>query len=130
MRSLFNKIESVGELLGRGDKSVAALLKNPRGSPMRVGGASKEIVAIITNPVGFLHGILGERHFFVAATRAEQKTAASTKVPLETRENSHAVGSHANFRECIRQDERGLYWNDARNKHDSDGVNIRKIVGY
>ncbi len=59
-------------------------------------------MADVANNVGPLRGVVGKRHFFVAALGAEQEAAASaitTRNP--TRERSHAFGSHACLREGV-----------------------------
>jgi hypothetical protein len=102
VRPLLDKIEQVGKLFGCKGERFAPLLKNPAGSPVRVRRARKEIVAVVTNSVGFFHGVIRERHFFVAAIETEKMAAASAIVTVKPRKLQHARRIHANFRESIR----------------------------
>jgi hypothetical protein len=45
----------------------------------------KEIMATVTNYVGFLHGVVGKRQLFVAAAGAEQKATTSAITAIQSR---------------------------------------------
>ena len=114
MRSLFNEVKSVGKLLGGKEESLASLLNDPGGSPVLVRRSSKKLVADITNNVGLFGGVVGKWHFFVAAFRAEQETAAPAIIARNPgRERSHASGSHASVGERVGDNERSLERNNS-----------------
>jgi hypothetical protein len=114
MRSLFNEVKSVGKLLGGKEESLASLLHDPGGSPVLVRRSSKKLVADITNNVGLFGGVVGKWHFFVAAFRAEQETAAPAIIARNPgRERSHTSGSHASVGEGVGDNERSLERNNS-----------------
>jgi hypothetical protein len=102
MRPLLDKIEQVGKLFGCEGERFAPLLKNPAGSPVRVRRARKETMAAVANSVGFFHGVVRERHFFVTAIETEKMATASAIVTVKPRKLQLAGGIHANFRESVR----------------------------
>lgn len=118
MRSLFNEVESVGKLLGGKKESLTTLLQDPSGSPVLVRRSSKKLMADITDNVGLFGGVVGKWHFFVAAFRAEQETAAPAIIARNPgRERSHASGSHASVGVRVGENERSLERNNSGHEH-------------
>ncbi len=118
VRSLFNEVESVGKLLGGKKESLTSLLQDPSGSPVLVRRSSKKLMADITDNVGLFGGVVGKWHFFVAAFRAEQETAAPAIIARNPgRERSHASGSHASVGVRVGENERSLERNNSGHEH-------------